>query len=120
MKIAVTTERPELDSPVDPRFGRAKHFAIVDAATKQVTFLDNIQNLNATQGAGIQAARTIIDAGCRVLITGHVGPKAYTTLQAGGIQTCTGATGTLLEAVDKWEAGGLETADKPNVEGHWA
>jgi predicted Fe-Mo cluster-binding NifX family protein len=53
------------------------------------------------------------------LITGHVGPKAFGALRAGGIQVCPGASGTVEEALAAFEAGQLQAADKPDVEGHW-
>ena len=63
MKIVVTSQGTNLDSPVDPRFGRAKHFLLVDSDTMQTTAHDNAQNLNAPQGAGIQAAQAVYNLG---------------------------------------------------------
>ena len=37
MKIAVTSTGTELDSPVDPRFGRAAFILIVDSDTFWIT-----------------------------------------------------------------------------------
>jgi predicted Fe-Mo cluster-binding NifX family protein len=82
MKIIVTSEGPSLDSSVDPRFGRAKHFVLVDTETDAFSAHDNAQNLSAPQGAGIQAAQTVARLGAEAVLTGHVGPKAFTTLQA--------------------------------------
>ena len=58
MKIAVTSEGATWDSPVDPRFGRAKGFVVYDSDTEQITFHDNTQNLNAMRAAGISASVT--------------------------------------------------------------
>ena len=55
MKVIVTSQGQELNSPVDPRFGRAKYFLVVDTETGDFSAADNSQNLNAAQGAGIQA-----------------------------------------------------------------
>ena len=41
MKIAVTSTGQDLDSPVDPRFGRAAYILIVDADILDVEVLDN-------------------------------------------------------------------------------
>ena len=57
MKIAITTSGDSLDAAVDPRFGRAKAFILYDTETDEWSVLDNAQNLNAAQGAGIQAAQ---------------------------------------------------------------
>ncbi len=118
MKVAVTSEGSDLNSPVDPRFGRAKNFIVVDTETGEFSVHDNAQNRGAAQGAGIQAGRTVVDLGVAAVITGHVGPKAFTTLQAGNVTVYTGASGTVEDAVAKFKAGQLEAADEANVEGH--
>jgi predicted Fe-Mo cluster-binding NifX family protein len=119
MKIAVTSQGQELSSPVDPRFGRAKYFVVVDTDSGQSTAHDNSQNLNAAQGAGIQAGRNVAGLGVSAVITGNVGPKAFTTLEAAGVKICIGASGTVGEAVEAFKAGTLKSVEKPNVEGHW-
>ncbi|MBN2293979.1 MAG: NifB/NifX family molybdenum-iron cluster-binding protein [Pirellulales bacterium] len=119
MKIVVTSQGPDLNSQVDPRFGRAKNFIVVDTETEEFTVHDNTQNLNAAQGAGIQAGRTVADLGVEAVVTGNVGPKAFAALQAAGIKIFLGASGTVKEAVKKFKAGELQDASKANVEGHW-
>jgi len=119
MKVAVTSQGPELASPVDPRFGRAKCFVVVDTETGDPVVHDNAQNLNAVQGAGIQAGRNVIDLGVEAVITGNVGPKAFTTLQAGGVEVYSGAAGTVAEALAKFQAGELPRTSEANVEGGW-
>lgn len=119
MKIAITSQGQDLDSQVDPRFGRAKFFIVVDTEAEGFSVTDNSQNLNAAQGAGIQAGRNVVDLGVEAVITGHVGPKAFATLQAGKVDIFTGATGTIAEVVEQFKAGTLEQTDNPDVEGHW-
>ena len=120
MKLAVTSQGQGLSSPVDPRFGRAKYFVVVDTETGQASAVDNTANLNAAQGAGIQAGRKVVELGARALVTGHVGPKAFATLQAGGVQIYVGADGTVAQAVEQFKAGALKQAGAADVEGHWA
>ena len=119
MKVAVTSQGPNMPSEVDPRFGRAKYFIVVDTDTGEFTAHDNAQNLNAVQGAGIQAAQNVVNLGVDAVITGNVGPKAFTTLQAGAVKSYIGATGSVSDAVEQLKAGQLECVSKPNVEGHW-
>jgi len=119
MKILVTAESLDVEGKVDPRFGRARQFALIDTESGEVVFIENSQNLNAPQGAGIQAAQTAARHGAQVVITGNVGPKAFTTLSAAGISVCTGATGTVREAVEQYQTGQLAEAGGANVEGHW-
>jgi predicted Fe-Mo cluster-binding NifX family protein len=119
MKIAVTSQGQELGSPVDPRFGRARYFVVVDTETGEFSAADNSQNLNAVQGAGIQAGGNVVKLGVKAVITGHVGPKAFATLQAGGVQIYTGAAGTVADAVAQFKAGQLKATASSDVEGHW-
>ena len=119
MKVAVTSQGPDVASDVDPRFGRAKFFVVVDTDTGEFTAHDNKQNLNAVQGAGIQAAQNVASLGVDAVITGNVGPKAFTTLQAGNVKAYIGAVGSVSKAVEQLQDGQLECISKPNVEGHW-
>jgi predicted Fe-Mo cluster-binding NifX family protein len=119
MKLVITSEGESPQSSVDPRFGRAKFFVVMDTETQEVTAIQNTVNLNATQGAGIQAGKTIVELGIKSLITGHVGPKAFATLQAGNVEVYTGATGTVADAVAQLKNGQLKKVSSADVEGHW-
>jgi predicted Fe-Mo cluster-binding NifX family protein len=119
MKVAVTSQGRELSSPVDIRFGRASYFIVVDTDSGEFTVADNEQNLNAAQGAGIQSGRNVVTLGVQAVISGHVGPKAFATLQAGGVKIYTGATGTVGEAVEQFKTGSLTEISNADVEGHW-
>ena len=119
MKVAVTATGKELDSPVDPRFGRAPYIVIVDSDEMTLEALDNKENMNALKGAGIQAATMVSDHGAEVLLTGHCGPNAFKALQAAGIGVANNATGTVREAVTAYLDGKLPLADDSDVEGHW-
>jgi predicted Fe-Mo cluster-binding NifX family protein len=119
MRIAVTSMGNELISDMDPRFGRAKYFVIVDSDTLEYDVAENKQNLNLPQGAGIQAAKAIVDQKADVLISGNCGPKAFQVLNAAGIKVVTGAQGRVIDAITQYNSGQLEATDAPNVEGHW-
>ncbi len=119
MKIAVTAAGPDLDSPVDPRFGRARYLLVVDEETGRVEAVDNSVNLAAAQGAGIQAGRRVVELGVAILLTGHVGPKAFATLCAGGVRVRLGAAGTVAGTLARFRAGELVEAAGADVEGHW-
>lgn len=119
MKLAISSDGESLRSAVDPRFGRAKFFLVVDTETHAVAAVGNAVNLNAAQGAGIQAGKRIVELGVQALITGHVGPKAFATLQAGRVEIYTGATGSVADAVEQFKAGKLGAAQTADVGGHW-
>ena len=119
MKIAVTSLGETLDSPVDQRFGRSRYFILFDTDTKEWSAHDNQQNLQAAQGAGIQAGQTVINLGVDAVVTGHCGPKAFATLNAGRVGVYPGAKGSVQEAIDLFAAGGLEPAADANVDSHF-
>ena len=52
-------------------------------------------------------------------VEGHVGPKAFATLQAGGAIVFTGASGTVADAVEQIKAGKLQQSNGADVQGHW-
>ncbi|MDP3425875.1 MAG: NifB/NifX family molybdenum-iron cluster-binding protein [Humidesulfovibrio sp.] len=114
--IAVTSEGPQLTDMVDPRFGRAAGFVVIDLATMAVSYVDNGGSQALSQGAGIQAAENIAKAGAGVVLSGFVGPKAFQALSAGGIQVIQNVEGmTVGQAVDKYKRGELTIADAPNA-----
>ena len=120
MKIGITAQGPELTSAVDPRFGRARYFVVVDTDTGSFSAHNNDQNLNAPQGAGIQAARNVAELDVEAVVTGHCGPKAFATLSAAGVKIYPGANGlTVAEAVEKFKSGALTEASGADVDGHW-
>jgi len=118
MKIAVTSTGRTLDSQVDPRFGRAAYFIVVDTETMDFNAIEN-ENVAAAGGAGMSAAKGVIDAGAAAVLTGNCGPNAQRTLSAAGIKLHTGATGTVAEAVELFKSGKLAEASGPNVEPHF-
>jgi predicted Fe-Mo cluster-binding NifX family protein len=120
MKIAVSSTDRTLESQVDPWFGRAAFFVLVDTDTGDFAAHDNTQNLNVAQGAGVQSAQTVSRLGAEAVITGHCGPKAFRTLQAAGIQVVVGADGTVADAVERFKSGQLSPASAADVESHWA
>ncbi len=120
MRLVVTSQGTSLESQVDPRFGRAGHFALIDTDTGEFSAHDNAQNLNAPQGAGIQTAQAVARLGAEAVLTGHVGPKAFTTLKAANIAVYTGVSGTVKEAIEQFKRAGLTPAAKANVQGHWS
>jgi predicted Fe-Mo cluster-binding NifX family protein len=120
MNVVVTAQGTSLDSPVDSRFARAKYFLLVNTDTGEHSAHDNSQIADAPQGAGIQAGQAVARLGAQAVLTGHVGPKAFATLQAAGVAVYPGAEGTVQQTLDRFAAGQMQAAAKADVEGHWA
>ena len=119
MKIAVTSTGTELTSDIDPRFGRAAYFVIINPDTMKYEAIENKQAFDLPKGAGIQAGQTIVDQNVDALITGNCGPKAFQILEHAGIKILLGANGRVIDAVQQYKNGELKYAQSPNVEGHW-
>lgn len=119
VKIAITSDGKDLDSKVDPRFGRAAYFIIIDPETMAFEVVENSQNLNLPQGAGIQAGRTVVDHKVDVLLTGNCGPKAFQVLQKTGVKVITGVAGPVRDALQQFKNNELQEAQQANVDEHW-
>ncbi len=119
MKLAITAKGATLESPVDPRFGRAPYIIIVDSDTLDFEACDNSSNVNAFKGAGIQAATMVHNKGAEVLMTGYCGPKAFQVIETAKIKVISDVTGTVKEAVELYKSGNFTYTDSHNAEAHW-
>ena len=118
-KIAVTSEGPDLDDALDPRFGRAAGFIVVDPQTFEFEYLDNGASQTMAQGAGIQAAENVANSGAKAVLTGYVGPKAFKALAAVGIRVGQNLENmTVRQAVEAYVSGSVAWAEQPNRQGH--
>jgi predicted Fe-Mo cluster-binding NifX family protein len=114
-KIAITSEGPTLDDLVDPRFGRAAGFVVVDLETMETRYIDNGQTQVMGQGAGIQAAELVARAEAGCVLTGFVGPKAFQALSAAKIRVVQNLEGmTVRQALERFQSGAAQPADGPN------
>ncbi len=114
MKIAVSTSGEGMDAMVNPRFGRCSHFVLVNPDTNEQESLENPAQF-AGGGAGIQAAQLLENSGVDTVLTGNVGPNAFQTLKGAGIRIYLGASGTVRNAVERFQNGKLSEAVEPSV-----
>lgn len=118
VKIAVSTNGPTLDDTVNPRFGRAPGFLIVDSQTLEFSYLDNGLSQTMSQGAGIQAAQNVAESGATVVLTGYVGPKAFTALEAANVQIGQDVENmSVRKAIEEFNNGNITIASSPNSAG---
>lgn len=119
MKICVTSSGPGLDAEMDPRFGRCQYFIFADPESQELEVVEN-PNLAASGGAGIQSAQLVANRGVEAVITGQVGPNAYTTLQAAKVRIITGVSGKVRDLLDKYKRGEFtSSAQSPTVQAHF-
>ena len=114
MKIAVSSSGKDLDSLIDPRFGRCAYFLLVETDDMSFEVFDN-QSTASGGGAGIQSAQFISSKGAKAVITGNCGPNAVKTLTAAGIEVFLGNTGIVREVLQKYKNGELASTNMANV-----
>lgn len=118
MKICITSQGKDLESQVDPRFGRCQFFLMVDTDTDETKVLDN-ENKDGMGGVGVQSGQMMAENEVKVVLTGNVGPNAFQTLNAGGIKVISGVSGTVKDALEKYKKGEYESTEKPSVDSHF-
>ena len=111
-KICVTASAPDLEAPIDPRFGRCAYFIIADPDTLEFEAIPNA-GVMASGGAGIRAAQTVSNKGVEVVITGRIGPNAYPALENAGIKIMLCGTGSVHSAINLYRQGNLEMIRTP-------
>lgn len=118
MKIAVTTSGEDLSGPVEPHFGRCLRFIVVDTETMEFEVIQNTA-VSSAHGAGIAAAQLVASRGVKAVLTGNVGPNAYSALSSSGIKILTGVSGIVEDAVRRFSSGELQSVSGPTVGGHF-
>lgn len=117
MKVAVSSSGTNLDSQIDPRFGRCACFIIVNTDDMSFEAFNN-EAIALGGGAGIQSSQFVVSKGAGAIITGNVGPNAVQTLSAAGVKIFMGQTGSVKEAVEKYRKGDIKPEGSPNVADH--
>jgi predicted Fe-Mo cluster-binding NifX family protein len=116
MKIAVSSQATQLTSKIDERFGRCAYFLVIDPESLEFQVLENPES---EQGAGISAAKRVIDAGAELVITGNMGPKAFRVLKEAGVNIVLNGAGRVIDVIQQYKNGVFSAAAKPNSKGHF-
>ena len=117
MKLCISSTGQNLAAAVDPRFGRAQRYIIIDTETKAFECVENAAAM-AGGGAGTKASQLVINKGVEAVVTGNIGPNAFTVLNAAGIKIYIGVSGTVQDALDLFIGGKLQPVGAPSVEAH--
>ena len=104
MKISVSAEGVNLDSPAGGRFGTSAYFIVVDTQTMAFEAIAN-PGAAGQRAAGIQAVVLAISQGVDAVLTGFCSPTAIKYLSKNGIRVITNVTGTVAEAVAQYREG---------------
>lgn len=119
MKVAVSSQGPDLESRFDPRFGKAMFFVVVNTDTGQFEVRDNGEHLDAMMGAGIQTACHVAAMGVDSVITDNIGHRGFTRLERNDVKMYVGATGSVGNAVEQFKSGQLRLLSNSDPLGSW-
>ncbi|MFX1369319.1 MAG: NifB/NifX family molybdenum-iron cluster-binding protein [Promethearchaeota archaeon] len=111
-RICITSMGDTLEAQVDPRFGRCAYFIIADSETLEFEAISNAAVM-ASGGAGIQAAQSVSAKDVKAVITGSVGPNAFSALNSSDIKVLAGASGSVRNAIEMFEASKLKEISAP-------
>lgn len=114
MKIAISSTGKDLNSRIDPSFGRCAYFIVVETEDMSFEACEN-ENTALSGGVGIQSASFIISKNVKAVLTGNCGPKTMQTFTAGKIEVFTGQTGTVKETVERYKKGNLSPSAQATV-----
>jgi predicted Fe-Mo cluster-binding NifX family protein len=114
MKICITSQGDNLDAEIDPRFGRANYFLIVDTDTLESEAIKNPYT-QAGGGAGIQAAQFVANKEVEAVITGNIGPNAFQVLKEVSLNVISEVSGSVRKAIEKYKKGEFKSTENPTV-----
>ncbi len=117
MRIAITSVGKELDSNLDPRFGRCSYFLIIETDDLSFEVFEN-ENAALGGGAGIQSAQFVASKGAQAVITGNCGPNTLQTFTAAGVQVYDRQAGPIKDIVNKYKNGELKPTTEANAPRH--
>ncbi len=106
MRIVVTAEGNNLDSPMCPIFGRCPVFVFVDTDTMAFEAAPN-PAAGTRGGAGVRAANFVVAQRAKAVVTGNVGPNAQRVLHTAGLSVFLAGRVTVRQAVEAFKAGDL-------------
>jgi predicted Fe-Mo cluster-binding NifX family protein len=107
MKIVITSNGTDLESPISSIFGRCPVFLFLESDADEFEAVENPAG-DVHGGAGIRAAQFVVEQGAEAVITGRVGPKAMDVLKAADIPIYIFHGDTPRRALEAFRAGELQ------------
>jgi len=109
MLIVISSQKPEFEGLVDPRFGRAQFFITWDTESEKWEAHPN-PAVGQSGGAGVAAAQFVIDKKANVVLSGDFGPNAGRALGGAGIDMAlfSAEVDTVQSAVELFTQGKLK------------
>ena len=118
MKLAITSQGPDLDSLIYLRFDMARYFIVFDTDSGEFTAHDNSENRGGYQESAHQAAKVVRDMGVDAVVTCTIGPRAMAVFQRSDVEVYGCDIGSVRNAIEQFRAGQLWPKMQPNVGAH--
>jgi len=116
MRIAISVEiKDEMNSVVAQHFGRCPYFALIDVEGREVKALKIVDNPYYGHHQPGQVPGFIKQLNADVMLSGGMGGRAIEFFNQMGIETATGADGTVRTALENYLGGEL-TGAEPCIE----
>ena len=109
MKIAISSTGKNISDNLSDTFGRSPYFIIAEIKDSKIVKFEAIENINANQagGAGISAAKLIVEKDAQAVITKNIGPRALDVLKQFKVEIYSGE-GIIKEILQDFIDGKLE------------
>jgi predicted Fe-Mo cluster-binding NifX family protein len=109
MKVAVSSTGKDLNSQVSDNFGRCPFFIMAKIENGEIKALEAMENLSQEQmgGAGISAARAVVEKGVGAVIVANIGPRALAVLSQFKVDVFKGR-GSVRKSLQEFIQGKLE------------
>ena len=111
MKVAFSAQGNEITSLIEPLFGKAVCLIIYDTSDGCWEIMDTANAFPHLSGAEDQIARTLIDRGVRIVVTGECESRAGRMLKNAGIhikEANEGSISSLIDVVMEKHAGAVD------------
>jgi predicted Fe-Mo cluster-binding NifX family protein len=119
MRIAISAENNQgLDSPVSMHFAHAAYFILADVEGQQITRVGAVANPFHGNHMPGQLPAFIHSQGAQVMLAGGMGQRAVDFFRDQGIETATGASGTVRQSLARYLDGNLYGAQPCADGGH--
>ena len=104
MKLAIATQGPDLNAPMDREFGRSHYFLIVDADTHAARAVPNPYR-SRLRRVGVHAAELMAEQHVDAVVAGEFDTPSRRSLAMEGIAMIPLEAATALEALQRFDAG---------------
>jgi len=111
MKVAISSEGPNLTSAVSRRFGATPYFLLIDLETETLTAVEN-PGATASRGAGVQAVVLLLSQDADVLLTRYCSPTMRRQLEDNGVTVFSGLAGIAQDILRQYKAGDISARSR--------